>query len=989
MKERNYLNFDIYISQMSGTTDYRVEVTDSPAGRAATTTGQPFSNSKLSEFMQTLVAMHPSATNMAHPDMEIVKKFGWDFFNKVIAGDVLTCFKNSLAVASYQKAQLRIRLRLSGHSELSYLPWEFLYLPQAEFYLQLVRNIEMVRYLELLAEQDLIGAQLPLRILVVSANPYDKQSSQIAERWQYLNNALSELEALGLAVIDRIEHVTTAALQQRLESLQPHVLHYIGWGETQPGMRDGMLLFENPLGNSERISGLRLGDMLKFHRSVGIVTLDACDSLRTSYLNPYTGSAESLVQSGTPAVIAVQLEMSSPAMATFAQTFYRAIAEGLHIEAAVDEARTQVFERGSDIEWGTPALYSRVRNGLVFQFDKESSERQKLLQTTPVYQEALEAMKASHWATAIGKLESILNRFPEYSDAADRLHEARKAQANATFETGLRHQKNGDWQEAKKSFILAKEQYDKALALEEAERANRPVQAPPPLAPEPATQSVNPEPETYSQPEIAPEPEPIAPVEQSRAQAQPGLSSIGAFFRQGNPAPTPPRAAPPPPRPVEQAAPAPAPIAKPVYYGRDGLSLEEKMEKIPLLLAELHQSSANSDKADALYKDAMRLVDLSNWVGAIQRLEKVLELDPNHEEAAAKLNEVRTQKEWAAKYEQGEIHYQRKEWYESLAAFKELSEMAGNYQNVEGRITEVRVKITDYETIMRFYTEIISFYETNQWAKVLELAKLILEIDASEKRAADYQREAHYYVLKEIYDIGRSHATKGEWTEAIDYFTQVKEQDTSELFPDIENDIKATRMRMLEEKALADAANRAVGNPATPAPSAPQQPRPVQNAVRPTAPGQPAPAPQPARRPPPPPGVQASRPGQPNQPPRPGVQATASRPASGGTVAARPATPIARNGTSSMPARRPPPPPPRPGVPRSGAAGTVVRSKTAAKRPGQVEKSGMSTTTIMLIVFFVFAAVVLILVIFLLNSNNQATPTGTPKSLLVLLDLQI
>ncbi|HEX6867154.1 MAG TPA: ABC transporter substrate-binding protein, partial [Candidatus Limnocylindrales bacterium] len=67
-----------------------------------------------------------------------------------------------------------------------------------------------------------------------------------------------------------------------------------------------------------------------------------------------------------PAVIAMQFEITDRAAIIFAGEFYAVLAEGQPVDAAVTQARLLVFADDNDVEWGTPVLFLRVQDGVLF-----------------------------------------------------------------------------------------------------------------------------------------------------------------------------------------------------------------------------------------------------------------------------------------------------------------------------------------------------------------------------------------------------------------------------------------------------------------------------------------------------------------------------------------------------------------------------------------------------------------------------------------------
>ena len=106
--------------------------------------------------------------------------------------------------------------------------------------------------------------------------------------------------------------------------------------------------------------------MIRGHRSLRLVVLNACEGARSAGDDPLGGVAQALVRQGIPAVIAMQFEISDPAALVFSKSFYQALADGLPVDVAMVEARMAMFAEGHEVEWATPVLYLRSPDGRVF-----------------------------------------------------------------------------------------------------------------------------------------------------------------------------------------------------------------------------------------------------------------------------------------------------------------------------------------------------------------------------------------------------------------------------------------------------------------------------------------------------------------------------------------------------------------------------------------------------------------------------------------------
>src|SRR5439155_10455854 len=102
-----------------------------------------------------------------------------------------------------------------------------------------------------------------------------------------------------------------------------------------------------------------------------LVILNACEGARGGTNDIFSGTAAILVRRGIPAVIAMQYEITDRAAVEFCRSFYEAVADELPVDAAVAEARKAVdASRSNTFEWGTPVLYMRATDGVLFRMDR-------------------------------------------------------------------------------------------------------------------------------------------------------------------------------------------------------------------------------------------------------------------------------------------------------------------------------------------------------------------------------------------------------------------------------------------------------------------------------------------------------------------------------------------------------------------------------------------------------------------------------------------
>ena len=365
-----YRDFDLLIERAAQ--GYRAQVLNSPAGQATADFVLPFSDLELENFLLRLGRPVRTVRRLESTEMSTAKSFGEALFNAVFSGDVRACLRSSVDEAKRDNAGIRVRLRLADPA-LADLPWEFLYVKSVNRFLALSVQTPLIRYMDLPEVVQPIAVTPPIRVLVMISSPTDYPPLDVEAEWQRLNEALGDLIKAGTLLLERMEEATLAALQRRLRRSQYHIFHFIGHGEFDQTLQEGVLLLEREKQRGHRVGSQYLGMLLHDHESLRIAVLNACEGARTSKQDPFAGSAQTLVQQGIPAVIAMQFEIADDVAQTFAHELYGALADSYPIDAAVTEARKAIFAMGREVEWATPVLYLRAPDGRIFDVDRSAA----------------------------------------------------------------------------------------------------------------------------------------------------------------------------------------------------------------------------------------------------------------------------------------------------------------------------------------------------------------------------------------------------------------------------------------------------------------------------------------------------------------------------------------------------------------------------------------------------------------------------------------
>jgi CHAT domain len=383
-RELTYQDFDMLLER-AGQNAYRVRVVNAPAGPTPSISFTvPFSQLELENFVLKIGRPRRVVRRVDAPETTAIKSFGGQLYSALFHDELEVNLRRSLTEAAAKRAGLRIRLRLSDAPELAELPWEFLYDRTRNSFLALAHRTPLVRFLEVPDPPRPLLVSPPLRVLVMIASPSDYPQLDVEQEWAKLGDALGPLEQAGHVQMERLEAATLAALRQRLRRDDWHVFHFIGHGGFDQDTQDGVLLLEDQAGRGLRVSGQDLGVLLNDHDSLRLVVFNACEGARADPSDPFAGTAQSLLQRGVPAVVAMQFEITDPAAIKFAQELYAAVADGYPLDAAVTEARKAIWADGNQVEWATPVLYLCAPDGRIFDvlptsIDDEDAERARAL----------------------------------------------------------------------------------------------------------------------------------------------------------------------------------------------------------------------------------------------------------------------------------------------------------------------------------------------------------------------------------------------------------------------------------------------------------------------------------------------------------------------------------------------------------------------------------------------------------------------------------
>ncbi|HEV7505033.1 MAG TPA: CHAT domain-containing protein [Thermoanaerobaculia bacterium] len=288
---------------------------------------------------------------------------GARLFRALFPETVRDRYQQSLGRAAVNSRGLRLRIEVglnnAGLARLHAIPWE--YLAADGHFLALSREISIVRHLSLGLPEDRPLGVAPLSILILAGESLTGSGIDLERELLEIVRAWS---LPGDVRIKVLPECTLDALREELLAQEYWALHFMGHGSFFTETEEGNLAFLNKDGQRIWVSGVELADHLRDRRSLRLVFLNACKTGQVGARAPYAGVATALADAGISAILAMQFPISDAAALTLSRTFYRRIARGDSMDAAVAEGRIAI--RGlarNNTEWGTPVLFERLTNG--------------------------------------------------------------------------------------------------------------------------------------------------------------------------------------------------------------------------------------------------------------------------------------------------------------------------------------------------------------------------------------------------------------------------------------------------------------------------------------------------------------------------------------------------------------------------------------------------------------------------------------------------
>ena len=425
---------------------YQVQL-DSQSGTGVHTFDLPFTEQELELFILKVGPTRRSVRRINSPQRKLVEEFGQKLFDAVFGGSVYGRYNSALDLAQRRGEGLRIAIETQDAPELNNLPWEFLYEQEIDRFLSLSKSTPIVRLLNIPQQVLPLATSRPLRVLGMVSNPRGVVELDVEREKQQLEEALARRIDRGDLQVDWLPAATLTDLRHALRRNTYHIFHFTGHGIYDDKEEEGALLLEDRKGDPRQVSASVLGALLRDHTTLRLAVLNACEGARTSINDPFGGVAPALVRTGLPAVVAMQFEVTDNAAITFAREFYGGIAAGMPVYSALTEARLAILSTENDMEWGTPVLFSRVHDGIIFHLPEPENNQEE--SSAEHYNRIVDLVRERAWQEALDEWAILRRTEPGFPDTAQAAALAtRMVEAGQRYERMDRLVATRQWQQA-------------------------------------------------------------------------------------------------------------------------------------------------------------------------------------------------------------------------------------------------------------------------------------------------------------------------------------------------------------------------------------------------------------------------------------------------------------------------------------------------------------------------------------------------------------
>jgi hypothetical protein len=243
----------------------------------------------------------------------------------------------------------------AAYETLKGLPWEFICTDDSQpIFLAAEAKLQLARYVQLpdIDDGPPFSGTASLRVQFVTALPMTRGFAYIWEQVRQFREAVDDPDA-HIEAPEPVQGIDLDAIKTAL-SVPFHVIHLVGLCKGSPGQPRMYLQSEGDPWQPPRklIEALTPDDVPRPQ----LVILHLCEVEEGDASENFERLAPALIERGVPAVLALQYPMAVEPNVAIGKRFYKKLANGESIGAAVQSSRHEMLG-GEGRNFGTPVLY--------------------------------------------------------------------------------------------------------------------------------------------------------------------------------------------------------------------------------------------------------------------------------------------------------------------------------------------------------------------------------------------------------------------------------------------------------------------------------------------------------------------------------------------------------------------------------------------------------------------------------------------------------
>jgi tetratricopeptide (TPR) repeat protein len=172
----------------------------------------------------------------------------------------------------------------------------------------------------------------------------------------------------------------------------------------------------------------------------------------------------------------------------------------------------------------------------------------------------------------------------------------------------------------------------------------------------------------------------------------------------------------------------------------------------------ISQSTAHRLLLSSLYERAAEAVEENEWHQAVNLFNRILKIDPAYNDAAERLATVGRQARMAALYSAAQAAIKEERLQEAIDELSEIVSVDPNYQDAAELLTEAGMSLAEakaYARVADLYEEGLMHYRRRQWQQAERCLVQVFETAPNYKDAAELHAKASRRALWSGSVLGR------------------------------------------------------------------------------------------------------------------------------------------------------------------------------------------------------------------------------------------